>query len=509
MPAVKPGAIIEYRYRQTYPKGFRFFALDLQGDLFIKELVYKIHPRRESRESLLWFSFNTPNREMFYPSDEVVLKIKAEKLQPFRREPLMPPELAVKMWGWLYYTDELDTSPEKYWPKYGRRMHRSAADATKPTTDIKRIIDAKTLSRDEPARKLATVYEDYIQTEIRNITFSPLTKDSGRIAKTNDTADQTHRRGYGTGREINRLFIAMARALGFDARVAELTSRDKSFFENGFADEFQFNSEVAAIVARDGSIEFFDPGTPFCPYGTLSWEKQGVPALVYDSNKPRFVETPIALGPKNSETRQMRAILNEDGKIDVEKETSFTGQQAMALRQELSEATEEEGHSRIKDLVREIHPGADFLDSSVRLSGFHSLSEPLRLRCSFSLRGFAARSEARFSFSPGLLNNRYDSLFKSPTRYNRIYFQYPWSEIDRVVIEIPEGYSPLALPDPIDLSVGSASYHSHFSNEGRRLVYERRLTVNAVILNVDQYPIIKEFFDRVNLADRTAIILRR
>jgi hypothetical protein len=38
MPSVEPGAIIEYRYRHTYPKGFRYFALELQSDIFIKEL---------------------------------------------------------------------------------------------------------------------------------------------------------------------------------------------------------------------------------------------------------------------------------------------------------------------------------------------------------------------------------------------------------------------------------------------------------------------------------------
>ena len=51
--------------------------------------------------------------------------IKAENILPFRREPLMPPELTIKMWGWLYYSDETETKPEKYWRNYAERDERS------------------------------------------------------------------------------------------------------------------------------------------------------------------------------------------------------------------------------------------------------------------------------------------------------------------------------------------------------------------------------------------------
>ena len=124
MPAVEAGSIIEYRYRQTYPQGFRYFALDLQSELFTRELSYRIQPQAASRLDVRWAAFNTGDDKRFVPVWDGTYNIKAENIPPFRREPLMPPELTIKMWGWLYYSDETETKPDKYWRTYARSRRR-------------------------------------------------------------------------------------------------------------------------------------------------------------------------------------------------------------------------------------------------------------------------------------------------------------------------------------------------------------------------------------------------
>src|SRR5262245_8286494 len=113
LPGVEAGCIVEYRYRQTYPEGFRYFALDLQAELFIKELEYRIQPQAASRFDVRWIAFNAPDPTQFTFSWNGTYNMKAREIPPFRREPLMPPEAAVKMWGWLYYSKEKETVPEK------------------------------------------------------------------------------------------------------------------------------------------------------------------------------------------------------------------------------------------------------------------------------------------------------------------------------------------------------------------------------------------------------------
>jgi len=109
---------------------------------------------------------------------------------------------------------------------------------------------------------------------------------------------------------------------------------------------------------------------------------------------------------------------------------------------------------------------------------------------------------------PALLEHRDENLLPAPHRTNDIYFRYPWSEQDKVIVEIPEGYSE-QLPENVTIDIGAARYDATFRREGRRIVYERKLSVNAIVFPAEQYSTVKSFFDRVYQADRAVISLER
>lgn len=511
MPAVEAGAIIEYRYRQTYPQGFRYFALDLQSDLFIRELRYRIQPPIASKLDVRWVTFNAPDPRRFAPTWNGSFNIRAENIQPFRREPLMPPELGVKMWGWLYYSRDADPSPDKYWREYAERRHQRINHATNPSRVIRRVVETITLARDGPREKIARIYE-YVQNEIHNQGFNDdkdAEGDPDPGLKKNKSVDDTIRRRYGTPADINLLFISMLRAAGLDARLAELTTRDENFFHRSFPDAFQFNSELTAVLARDGSVLFFDPGTPHCPPGLLSWEKEGTTALVCGAGDWRFVETPVSDPLLNAEERIIRAAPAADGSIDAHVELKISGQRAIELRGLFVDQSPDEQHKHILREWRGMLATAQVDDSSVSISTPKNVTAPVLASYNFKAQHLAARTETRLLVRPALLSHRDESVLPALTRANRICFPHPWSERDRVVIEPPRGYEIEQLPEAIDLDIGAAHYRSSFAREGECVVYERRLVVNATSFSVDQYPAVKAFFDRVLQADNASISFRQ
>jgi hypothetical protein len=468
MPAIEPGAIIEYRYRQTYPKGFRYFALDLQSELFIRQLRYSIQPNLASRFDVRWVTFNAPDPKAFDAKWTGRYEINAENIPPFRREPMMPPELAVKIWGWLYYSDEFEKDPERYWVAYSRRMHDRANGETRPTRTIQRVVDAVTTPNSTPQEKIAKLYS-YVQSEISNLGASDDAEgESDGGFKKNDTAEQTLRRRYGTPREINRLFIAMLRAARIDARVAELTTRDENFFQRSFPDAFQFNSEVAAVIWPNGSVQFFDPGTPYCPVNMLSWEKEATTALLYDSRQLRFVETPLSDASANRDDRQIAVTTFADGSVDVKVDARITGQRAIELRNEVIRLTPEDRRKRIAAPVRELLPAVDMKDSSVLLRDLTALNAGTGASYCFSVPRFASRTGSRLLLSPALLSHRDETLFSAPRRANQIYFHHPWMESERAVIAAPEGFEIEQLPGEIDIDIGAARYRATIESVRQR-----------------------------------------
>jgi len=511
MPAVEQGAIIEYRYRHIYPKGFRYFALDIQSDLFTKELHYKIQPPLTTALDVRWVTFNAPDPKRFAPVLNDTYDIKVKDIPPFRRESLMPPEQSVKIWGWLYYSDEVETDPLKYWRDYAKRMHDRSNYETYPSRAIRRVVESITLSTEGAREKIARIY-DYIQNEIQNVGMvaeSEAGSDGDARPKRNNTADETIRRRYGTPREINRLFVAMLRAAGLDARIAELTTRDESFFHHSFPDAFQFNSELAALVGRDGSVQFFDPGTAYCPLGLLSWEKEAVPALIYGKRDSRFVETPITEAANNNHFRSMTITPSSDGGVSVKVESRTTGQRALEFRNEMSAARTDEQRKRISEEVRQLLPSAVVDEQAVAISGLATATAPLSALYGFSVPQFSSRAGTRLLLRPALLSHPNESLLASPRRSNSIYFRYPWSEDEQVVIDVPEGYTVEQLPAPVEIDIGAARYRARYVLEGRRVLYERHLNVNAITFKVDQYVAAKAFFDRVHQADQAVISFKQ
>jgi len=510
MPAVEPGVIIEYRYRRVYPAGFRYFQLDLQSELFTRKLHYEIQPLLAPKLDVRWVTFNTRDPKRFAPTWNGLFDIRAENIAPFRHEPLMPPELGVKMWGWLYYSGEFDTEPEKFWRTYARRMHQRASRETRPTLTVRHLVSTITFATDDANQKIARLY-DYLQKEIHNLGEAKEGEENDTEAdlKKNESIDDTLRRRYGTPRDINRLFIAMLRAAGFDARVAELTTRDENFFHHTFPDAFQFNSEVAAVLRRDGALQFFDVGTPACPRGMLSWEKEGVTALVYGNHDWRFVEIPVSDATASATERHIDVKIASDGQVEAQVEMKLTGQRALAFRNETGDATRDEQRQRIAAEVRQALPTAALDETADVVANPRTATAPVTATYRFSAPQFATRTEKRLLLRPAHLSRRDEWLFTSPQRTNNVYFDFPWSESERVVIEAPEGYLPEALPGAIEIDIGAARYRASFTGEGRRVIYERRLIVNAINFTVEQYDTVREFFNRVLQADRTAISFKQ
>jgi hypothetical protein len=505
MPSAGVGSIIEYRYRQAYPAGFRYFALDLQSELFIKQLVYRIKPKTASPLDMRWVTFNASDPDRFTPVWDGTYNIRAQNVAPFRREPLMPPDEAVKVWGWLYYSKDAETEAGKYWKVYGQDLYWRMMAETRPSQSLRKVVDAITLPTDSADEKIERIYS-YLQNEIRNVTDAEL--DSEKL-KRSSTADETLKRRYGTARDINRLFVAMLRTAGFDARVGELTARDENFFHRTFADSFQFNSEVAAVLSQGRETRFFDPGTPGCPSGLLSWEKEGVPALVYDKESPEFITTPVSAASCNVAAQTLIVSLLPDGRSNVKAALELGGQRALDVRSALKGRNPEDQRARLALKLRESAPASAIDESSIKVTGADAWEGPVKISYNFIAPLFAPPTEKRFLLRPALLAHKDESLLTSPRRTNSVYFPYPWSEEDRIEIQLPDGFTPEQLPDDVNVNIGVGSYQSSYKQEKDRVVFTRNLTVNGFIIAPQLYQTLKSFFDRAHEGDRGVLFLKR
>ena len=144
----------------------------------------------------------------------------------------------------------------------------------------------------EPGAKLRKIYDRAQQ--LRNLTYERQRTNEDLKAENiqkNLYASDVLAHGYGTNQDITMLFVAMARAAGFDASIVQVGDRKSRFFVKDWTSPRQLTNMIAA-VSLDAKDIFMEPGTRFCPYGVVRWNHTVTDGLKLDRKGGTFVKAP-------------------------------------------------------------------------------------------------------------------------------------------------------------------------------------------------------------------------
>src|SRR5262249_13993023 len=131
--------------------------------------------------------------------------------------------------------------------------------------------------------------------------------------------------------DIDMLFAAMAVAAGFDVKLARMADRGDAFFQENFTDSYFLRTFDVAVKIGD-KWEFFDPGTPYIPFGMLKWQEEGVRALICDPKEFAFLPTPLSPTEKSKIQRNAKLKLADDGTIEGDVRVDYTGHEAVTMK---------------------------------------------------------------------------------------------------------------------------------------------------------------------------------
>jgi Domain of Unknown Function with PDB structure (DUF3857)/Transglutaminase-like superfamily len=513
LPGIEPGAIIEYRWREVQPNASaNRLRLQFQREIPVQSVAYFLKPYM----GMQYKPFNMGEAK-FVKDKDGFYKMSLSNVPAFREESRMPPENSVRAWVFLYYNEGQKIEPDKYWKELGKLIYEGSKDEMKANDDVKAAVagiigDAKT-----PEEKLQRIY-DFCRTKIKNVNDDAvtLTEEERNKFKENKSAADTLKRGIGTGSNIDLLFAALAKAAGFDARLALSGNRDDMFFSRDFANaSFLGASFIAVRVGEEW--RFFSPAELYTPFGMLGWPEEGQETLITDSKEPFWVTTAVTAAEKSREKRTGKFRLHEDGTLEGDVRIEYTGH----LSAEKKEYNDDDSPSQREDTLR-ARITAQMSTAEISEIQIENVTDPVKpFVYSFHVRvpGYAQRTGKRLFLQPAFFQRGVGPLFTTSSRQHRIYFHYPWSEEDEVSIELPAGYA-LDNPDaPAPFSSGALSQYNvkiWTTKDQRTLVYKRTFffgggdnTVNNLIYEPAGYNAIKAYFDALHKQDSHTITLKQ
>ena len=268
---VQPGAIIEYYYTTDLSESFVFDShWVLNHELFTKNAKFSLKPYTSvySLMNVRWSWHNLPDgTERPVEAPNHIINLEVRDVPAFHTEDYMPPENELKSRVDFIYSDEIyEKDPDKYWKKFGQKFNGFVETFTGKRKAMEEALAGIVSPSDSAEVKLQKIYARAQQIRNTSYELEKTEKEQKRIKEKDvDNVEQLWKKQYGAKWEINWLFLALARAAGFEASGMWVPDRQNYFFSPLTMESRRLDENVV-VVKLNGKDVFCDPGAAFTPF---------------------------------------------------------------------------------------------------------------------------------------------------------------------------------------------------------------------------------------------------
>ncbi len=512
LPDVQVGSILEYRYVLGYDDKLvvspRWY---LQGPLYVRRAHYQFTPSEHDldnghggviRGRVAYSAYLPPGCSVAYSPVAKYYTIDVEKIPPAPEEEYMPPMHNYTFRALFYYT--IAKSTDEYWADEGKYWSKNVdkfIDGGKLAPVVAQIVSPT----DTPQQKLKKIYAAVMNLENTTFTREHTGEEDKAQGIKVKTAIDIWEQKRGNRNEITRLFVGLARAAGFKAYVGFVTNSDSNLFMPSYLSLSQLDDDIA-IVEVDGKEQFFDPGERYATYGELHWKHSPTQGIRQTDKGAVVFGTPVPSYQKTLEIRTANLELKSDGKVKGSIRISLTGSRALRWR-EFALSNDEDALKREfeDDIQRQMPPGIE-----VKTDHFVGLTDwDKTLMGVLSVSGSMGTATAKRVFLPAtFFAAASHPLFVLDKRTMPIDLDYPYMLQDSVTINLPPELAVESLPKDTEFSYAHhAYYQAKFSRAGATVTSVRIFALGNVIYEAEEYPELKDFYQKVNGKDKEPAVL--
>lgn len=512
LPDVQVGGIIEYYYTDD----FREFALFdshwiLSDELFTKRAQFSLKPYKSSFENpfrLRWTWQSLPPGAEPKEGPDHVVRMEARNIPAFQTEDFMPPanELKSRV-DFIYEDDFTGLEPDQFWKRIGKKRNGALEDFVGKRKAMEEAVAQIVSPNDPPEVKLRKIY-DRVQ-KIRNTTYElRKTEQEEKRAKekTASNVEEIWKRGYGDGMQLTWLYLALARAAGFEAYGCWVSDRRNYFFFPQTMQSEKLNANVV-LVRLNGKDLYFDPGAAFTPYGLLTWSETGTKGLRLDKDGGTWIQTTLPASSDSAIARNAKLKLSDTGDLEGKLTITYTGLEAMYRRLENRNADETERKKFLEEQIKEMVPVASEVDLTNK-PDWSSTEPPLVAEFDIKIPGWASNAGKRAMVPVGIFTAAEKRVFEHADRVHPVYFEYPYSKTDDVTIELPPGWHVSSVPNPQNQDGHVVVYKFKVEDLNGTLHVTRTLSFDVLILEQKYYTALRKFFQVVRTGDDEQIVLQ-
>lgn len=509
LPDVQVGSIIEYLYTIDFREFLIFDSHWILSDsLFTRSAKFTLKPFFGFMLRWSWQGLPAGAPGPVEGPDHVV-HLAVSNIPAFESEDFMPPERELKARvDFIYSRDRFDPDVERFWKNAGKKMNDRAEGFVGKRGAMERAVGEIVSADDAPEVKLRKIYARVQQ--IRNTTYEvEKTEQEAKRAKeaVNNNVEDVWKRGYGSRRQLNWLYLALVRAAGFEAYSVRVSDRSNYFFYPKSMDSNRLNSNVV-LVKLNGKDIFCDPGSALTLFGMLPWWETGVAGLKLDKNGGSWIQTAVPDASSSKIERRARLKLADSGDLEGKLTVTYTGLEASQRRVQQRNADGVARKTFLENQVKAAIPAGSEVEL-INRPEWSGTASPLVAEFSLKVPGWVSGAGRRALLPVGIFSAGEKRLFDHARRTHPIYFEYPFQKLDDITIELPPGWQVSRVPPVKEHGGGNAvAYALKAENDNGTLHLTRTLTISVLLLEAKYYSALRSFFQTVREGDEDQIVLQ-
>jgi transglutaminase-like putative cysteine protease len=414
----------------------------------------------------------------------------------------------------MEWSDGATADKDQQWRALGEWVTKLEQDRPMPSPEITAKVNELIAGAPDFYTKLSRITE-YIQ---KNVRYFIVTRGIGGL-QANHAAD-IFRNRYGDCKDKATLVISMLQVAGIHAVYVPVDDErgvvdpdDPSLMGNHMIAAIEIPADVkddrlrSVVMAKDGKRWLiFDPTNERTPVGNLPSYEQGSYGLLCAGTASQVVGLPVLAPDVNGTEQKGQFTLAADGTLTGAVDTSHIGPEGGNLRRFLKETDEKQRRELWETLVAHDLPGLSL--TSFEFVQPSALDKPLEFHYKLTASQYAHTAGPLLLVRPRVVGS-FSMPFDDKPRQVPFDLDATGRWKDSFDITLPDGYVVDETPDPVDVDVDFATYHSTVTAKGKTLHYEREYVVKKVEIPAEKAKEFRKLQSAILMDEKGTAVLKK
>lgn len=429
-----------------------------------------------------------------------VLTWSAKNLNAITREPYSP--------RWHELTTTVIFGPTEFqmddykgnmrnWQDFGKFVNslRHGRDQLPP--HIKSAVHAIADPLSNTGEKIARLYE-YMQKNTRYISIQ-LGIGGWQPFPASDVAAN----GYGDCKALTNYMYSMLKEVGIKSYYALIRAGK---YANYITEDFpsqQFNHVILCVPISPKDSIWLECTSQTMPSGYLGDFTSDRPALLVDENGGKMVRTPKYSLHENLQSRNIKAVLEENGTLRIAATNRYSGLQQDDIHGLINSLSKD----KVKEYLAEQLNFPTYDINNFNYKEIKSALPVITEALDITVSNYATITGKRLFIIPNVMTRSATKLSADSTRKYDIQLNFEYKDIDSVEIDLPEGYVPESIPKDVSVESQFGVYNASIKLKDNKIFYHRYIEHKSGRFPAKEYADMVEFWNAIHKADRTRVVL--